>query len=410
MSEFRMPALGADMEAGTLVEWLKQPGDAVKRGDIVAVVDTQKGAIEIEVYEEGVLERTVVHPGEKVPVGTVLAVIRGAGEPVTGMAARAPAAEPLGREAPGAGAPGGRPPGPARAKAGGRPVPPAPRPFGTHRRRVTPVARRAAAERYVDLASVTGTGPDGAITLDDVMRAAAVAAPVPEKMAAPAAGDRNAAMRAAIAAAMARSKREIPHFYMSTTIDLSRALSWLSTENAARPVTERVLPFALLVKAVARALVEVPEFNGFWIDGRFRPGEAVHVGCAIALRDGGLVAPAIHDVPGKSLTTLMGALRDLVGRARSGSLRSSELADPTITVTNLGDMGVEATFGVIYPPQVAIVGFGRVADRPWVVEGAVVPRSLVTATLSADHRAADGHRGGLFLAAVDRALQTPEAL
>jgi pyruvate dehydrogenase E2 component (dihydrolipoamide acetyltransferase) len=103
-------------------------------------------------------------------------------------------------------------------------------------------------------------------------------------------------------------------------------------------------------------------------------------------------------------------LRDLVGRARSGSLRSSELADPTITVTNLGDMGVEATFGVIYPPQVAIVGFGRVAERPWVVEGAVVPRSLVTATLSADHRAADGHRGGLFLAAVDRALQTPEAL
>jgi len=128
------------------------------------------------------------------------------------------------------------------------------------------------------------------------------------------------------------------------------------------------------------------------------------------LRGGGLVAPALHDVPGKSPTTLMAELRDLVSRARSGSLRSSELADPTITVTNLGDMGVESTFGVIYPPQVAIVGFGRIAERPWVVEGAVAVRPLVTATLSADHRAADGHRGGLLLAAIDRALLTPEAL
>ena len=371
MGDFRMPSLGADMEAGTLVEWLKHPGDAVKRGDIIAVVDTQKGAIEIEVFEDGVIENTLVAPGTKVPVGTVLAVIRGAAE---------------------------APPEAPRA---------APRAPG--RMRVSPVARRLAADLGVDLAHVTGTGVDGAISREDVERAAHGPAK-PAAAAASGGADRLAAMRAAIGAAMARAKREIPHYYLSTTIDMRAASTWLRAENETRSMADRLLPAALLIKAVAVALRTVPELNGYWIDGRFQAGPGIHVGCAIALRGGGLVAPALHGADALDLGALMHRLQDLVARARSGSLKSSELADATMTVTSLGDQGVDATFGIIYPPQVALVGFGRIADRPWASGGAIDARPTVTATLSADHRATDGHRGGVFLTTIDRLLQHPEAL
>jgi pyruvate dehydrogenase E2 component (dihydrolipoamide acetyltransferase) len=209
---------------------------------------------------------------------------------------------------------------------------------------------------------------------------------------------------------MARAKREIPHFYLGTTIDLARPTAWLAEENARRPVTERLLPGVLLVKAVALALHAVPELNATWSDGRITPSAAIHVGIAISLRGGGLVAPALHDVDRQPLDALMRGLRDLVRRARAGALRSSELSDPTITVTSLGEQGVETVFGIIYPPQVALVGFGKIVERPWSVAGQVVSRPVVTASLSADHRVTDGHRAGLFLAALDRLLQTPEAL
>lgn len=217
-------------------------------------------------------------------------------------------------------------------------------------------------------------------------------------------------MRQAIAAAVARSNREIPHYYLSTDIDTSRAIAWLQRENLTRPVPDRMLPAVLLLKSVATALRQSPELNGFWVDGAFRPSASIHLGVAISLRGGGLVAPAIHDADRRSIDELMRALRDLVQRARSGALRSSEVMDPTITVTNLGDQGVRTVFGVIYPPQVALVGFGRITERPWAEGGMVGVRPVVTATLAADHRASDGHRGALFLAAVDHLLQRPEEL
>ena len=209
---------------------------------------------------------------------------------------------------------------------------------------------------------------------------------------------------------MARSKREVPHFYLSTTIDMHRAMAWLAEENLKRPVADRLLYGVLLIKAVALALREVPELNAVWKEGRLVQSDAIHVGVAISLRQGGLVAPALHDADRQSLGDLMRSFRDLVQRARAGGLRSSELSDPTITVTSLGEQGVESVFGIIYPPQVAIVGFGKVVERPWSVGGAVVSRPLVTATLSADHRVTDGHRAGLFLAAIDRLLQEPSRL
>jgi pyruvate dehydrogenase E2 component (dihydrolipoamide acetyltransferase) len=161
---------------------------------------------------------------------------------------------------------------------------------------------------------------------------------------------------------------------------------------------------------VALALKEVPELNSVWRGSEAVRSEPIHVGVAISLRGGGLVAPALHDTAGQSLGDLMRQLRDLVQRARSGGLRSSELSDSTITVTSLGEQGVETVFGVIFPPQVAIVGFGKLVERPWAVDGQLVARPVVTATLSADHRVSDGHRGGLFLAAVDRLLQAPALL
>jgi pyruvate dehydrogenase E2 component (dihydrolipoamide acetyltransferase) len=217
-------------------------------------------------------------------------------------------------------------------------------------------------------------------------------------------------MRQAIGALMARSKREIPHYYMSTTIDLAAATSWLRAVNAGRPPSEQLTAAALLFKAAALACREVPEMNGFWVDDHFSASEAVHLGIAISLRGGGLLAPAIHDADKLPVPDLMARLRDLVSRARTGRLRSAETRDPTITVTNLGDRGVESVLGVIYPPQVALVGFGKVVDRPWAVDGMLTVRPVVTATLSADHRASDGHRGGLYLEAVDRLLQAPEEL
>jgi len=388
MIEFRMPALGADMEAGTLIEWLKKPGDTVARGDIIAIVDTEKGAIEIEVFDDGVLDRVLVGPGQKTPVGTVLAVIRQSGEP--------------------AGAPA-----PAEASPAASVAPPEP---AAARPRASPAARKAAEQLHVDLASVAGSGPGGAITVGDVERAtraehpidverATRAEPVPARgPAVPAGADRLSAMRGAMAAAMARSKREIPHLYLSTTVDLTQALTWLRAENERRPVTERLLPVVLFIKAVARACAEVPAVNGFWTDHGFAHGSGVHVGCAIALRGGGLVAPALHDVDRKSHDVVGRELGDLVKRARAGTLRSSEMSDATITVTNLGDLGVDAAYAIIYPPQVAIVGFGRSVERPWVVDGRIEPRSVVTISVSADHRAVDGRGAGSFLTAVERAL------
>jgi pyruvate dehydrogenase E2 component (dihydrolipoamide acetyltransferase) len=361
-----MPKLGADMAAGTLVAWKKGPGDVVRRGDIIAEVETDKGVIDVEIFTDGVVETLLVQPAEKVPVGTPLATVRVEGEAAPVAPATQPATEPA-------------------------------------RPRASPAARELARTLGVDLARVTGTGPGGAIGRDDVERAAKAAAPMTE-------ADKVARMRQAIAAAMARSKREIPHYYLSTTIDLDAATTWLAEQNAARPVTERLLIGALFLKAVALALRRVPELNAVWADDHNEPQPAVHVGVAVALRGGGLVAPAVHEADQLTLHELMAKLQDLVSRVRAGRVRSSELSDPTITVTSLGDQGVEATFGVIYPPQVAIVGFGKVVERPWVAGGKVVPRPVVTATLSADHRASDGHRGGLFLAAVDRLLQEPGKL
>jgi pyruvate dehydrogenase E2 component (dihydrolipoamide acetyltransferase) len=275
----------------------------------------------------------------------------------------------------------------------------------------------------VELAAVHGSGPGGAITEADVRRVAAGAPPTaaarpsvapvtghPEAAAATPSDERTATLRKAIGSLMARSKQTIPHYYLSTTIDLRRAMEWMQSVNTGRPVTQRLIPAALLLKAAARAVSAVPEMNGFYEAGDFRPSRSVHLGVAVSLRTGGLVAPAIHDADALSVDALMDRLRNVVTRARGGRLTRAEMSDPTITVTNLGDLGVESVFGVIYPPQVALVGFGRTVEQPFAENGLLGVRPAVTVTLSADHRVSDGLRGGRFLDRIAELLQQPEEL
>ncbi len=498
MGEFLMPSLGADMDTGTITQWLVHPGDTVHHGDIVAVVDTEKADVEVEIFEDGVVEELLVPEGAEVAVGTPLARIAATRvvepiPPTPDSVARQPgesghreepsptrwrAAEPEQPVSPspsvgaaGSASSGGRAkpvsPSPSvgaagSASSGGRakpvspvvrhladelgvdltaitgtgrgggitradvehaastlsvPTTPSPHPAPRGVARVSPRARRLAGERGIDVAGLRPTGPGGAVVGADVQRvgpeAAAVPAAPPAERAAPPdrrGAEKSVGMRVAIARAMARSKREIPHYYLATDVDFSRAQAFLQKRNEERPITERVLPAVALLKATALAVRSVPELNGFWVDDELRPSTAVHLGVAISLRGGGLVAPAIHDADERSLDDLMVALRDLVGRSRAGSLRASEMSDPTITVTNLGEQGVRVAYGVIYPPQVALVGFGTIAERPWAVDGMVGAHPTVTVTLAADHRASDGVRGARFLNVVDHLLQEPEAL
>ncbi len=368
-----MPSLGADMTEGTLVVWNVKPGDPVKRGDIIAVVGTEKADIEVEVYETGTVEKLIAQPGEKLPVGAPLAWIRAVGE--------TPVAEKP-----------EQPPPAARIHA-------------------SPMARKLAEQLGVDLTKVRGTGPGGVIERHDIELAAEAKPGPPSEAAPPAvAAPAEAGMRHAIAAAMARSNREIPHYYLSTQIEMSKALQWIEKLNAQLPMERRILPAALLLQATARALTEVPELNGYWVDDQLKPSPEVNLGVAISLRRGGLMIPAILSAQKKTLDEMMAALGSLITRARSGRLRSSEITEGTVTVSNLGDLGVETVFGVIYPPQVALVGFGKIVERPWAEHGMLGVRPVLSATLAADHRATDGHRGGQFLQALAHFLEEPEKL
>jgi pyruvate dehydrogenase E2 component (dihydrolipoamide acetyltransferase) len=421
MAEFVMPNLGADMEAATLMTWHVKCGDAVKRGDVIAEVETDKGLIEIECFETGVITEILTDVGAKIPVGGVMAVIQtgdGTGTPRTRTQAPPPTPQ-------------------AESNTPTLPVPHA-----------SPLAKKIAAELQVDLTKLTGTGPGGLIDREDVERAAISKpagnrlriSPLARKLASEFGVDVNAltspsgvieradveraaaaakpitpahgsdGMRRAIAAAMAKSNREIPHYYLQTRIDMSCAMKWLEMENLKRSMADRLLLVVVLLKAVAKSLRDVPGLNGFWIDNEHRISDAIHLGFAISMKGGGLVAPAIHDVDKHTCDELMRALRDLIPRARSGRLRSSEMTDSTLTITSLGDLGVESVLGVIYPPQVGLVGFGKVLEQPWAKDGMLGVHPIMVATLAADHRATDGHIGAQFLDALNQHLQTPELL
>lgn len=384
MIEFLMPSLGADMEDGTLIEWKKKPGDPVKRGDIIAEVETQKGLIEIEVFDEGTIAELLIQEDTKVPVGTVMALISPTAvaletkkeEPITLQPIEEKIAQPIVREK-----------------------------IEPKHIKASPLAKRIAAENHIDLLLIKGTGPEGAITKEDVEHALAQGTSFEkEKTTEP-----TVLIRSAVAAAMSKSNREIPHYYLEKKIDLTKALKWLQEANSLRKVASRLLPVVLFIKATAKSLKEFPDLNATWDNG-LQQKKDVNIGFVISLRNGGIIVPAIHQADLKSIDEIMEALNDIIPRARALKLRSSELSDSTITITSMGDGGADLVFGVIYPPQVAIVGFGSISEQPFAEAGMLGIRSVVTVTLAGDHRATDGLTGSRFLNVLNKNLQNPESL
>jgi pyruvate dehydrogenase E2 component (dihydrolipoamide acetyltransferase) len=418
------------MQEATLVKWLVKPGDQIKRGHVIGEVDTAKGVIDLECFQEGTVGKILVNAGETVPVGTAMlslvsaeeTLVEGSGEDIS-LSKKKPTEDQYRlvehndrrrlSQKPTVNLP--RPKLMEQASAGKlEKNETAETPFDkslsarvSTRLMASPLARRRAAELGIDLTTVATTRVDQTIGVEDVENAAKISSTVakgkdPEHS--------REALRTAIAGAMAKSKSEIPHYYLQTSIDMQKALAWLNEENKKRSLKDRLLPAVLLTKAVASALAEVPQLNGYWLDGHLQQSKKIHVGFAIAMKGGGLVAPAIHDVDTKSLDQLMSDAQNLIPRARAGRMRSSEMSDATITITSLGDLGVETVFGIIYPPQVALVGFGKILDRPWVEAGQLCVRPVVSVSLSADHRATDGMVGARFLDSLEHVLQEPQLL
>lgn len=377
---FELPSLGADMENGTVLEWYAEVGARLERGDLVALVSTEKADIDVEIWQPGIVLEQLVEVGREVSVGTPLLRLA---DPTTAL----------------------------RPEPSGSTIAPKPTPAArtTEPVAASPFARAMADERGLDLAAVTGTGPNGAVLARDLEGLTPIASPkkrlrteetAPEPS--PSTGqegltERASSMRQAIAERMAKANREIPHYHLELDVDLGPASDRLQRHNAARPVADRVLPAALLLKATAAAVAAVPELNGFWIENELVPADNVDLAVAVSLRNGGLVTPKIPDVDQLDLDAVMAKLAGLVAGARRGALRSSWMADAGLTVTILGDQGADRVNGVIFPPQVALVGFGRVTDRPWIVDGVVAVRPVITVSLAADHRASDGATGSRFL-------------
>ena len=389
MIEFKMPSLGADMEDGTLIEWRKKPGDLVKRGDIIAEIETQKGLIEIEIFEEGKVDQLLLQVGDKVKVGTTIATIDNGpdsqqiSESISELQ---------------------KPEKPIETR-GPFQVQPIETP--AHRIKISPLARRMAEDSGIQMGDLTGTGEGGAITREDVELAISAQTSKAEKPKSPV--DQSLGIRLAVAAAMAKSNREIPHYYLESRIDMRNALAWLSEMNVKRSPKDRLLPVVLYIKAAALALKQCPELNAEWKDGLILKKE-INIGFVVSLKAGGIIVPAIHNADQKSLDQLMADLNDLIPRARNLKLRSSELSDSTFTLTSIGESGADTLYGIIYPPQTGLIGIGRISEQPWAENGMLDVRSCVSVTLAADHRASDGLSGSRFLSAFNQFLQKPETI
>jgi pyruvate dehydrogenase E2 component (dihydrolipoamide acetyltransferase) len=377
--EYLMPSLGADMDEGSVIEWLIGVGDLVERGQVIARVETEKSDIDIEIWHEGTVDEVLVEPRRIVSVGTpLLKLHRSRVDSHVDFAP--PVGEPVSQRD-------------ATVLA-------------------SPLARHLADERGVSLSDVVGSGPHGAVRCCDLDRVT-----TPELSTttnAPDGGEpdpssRADRMRATIAMRMERSSSDIPHYRLERAIDLGALTQYLAERNEQRPVAERILPAAAFVRATAIAAARHPELNGTWVDGRFVPGAGVNVSVVVSLRTGGLLTPLIRDADQYSLDELMHQIAEFTAAARTGTLRSTWTgAGSTITITNLGDRGADLVHGLISPPEVALVGFGRVVERPWVVDRQVEPRPIVIVTLGADHRATDASVGSRFLATLARSLENPE--
>jgi pyruvate dehydrogenase E2 component (dihydrolipoamide acetyltransferase) len=425
-----MPRLSDTMERGTIARWLVHEGDAVHEGDVLAEIETDKATMELNAYSEGVLLRILVQDGESADLGAPIAVIGAEGEDASGFsapdgaAAVAATADGAGEAASASATAVATPETPAPATRAPAPAPATP---GSGDLKASPVARRIASDAGFDLRSLAGkgSGPDGRIVRVDVERALAGGAPAQEAAApaAPAAPAQAASrpvpppeadtviepspMLRAVARRMSESKSQVPHFYLQCEIDMGKALALreeLNAELAGDGVKLTVND--LIVRACALALRDHPQFHRSWVDGKLYQHGAAHVGIAVAL-DEGLIVPVIRNADSLPLRDLAVAARDLVARARSGSLRQNEIEGGTFSVSNLGMLGITSFQAIINPPEPGILAVGSVVERPIGIGGQVAVRPLMAVNLSVDHRAASGADGARLLQTVTRYLEHP---
>ncbi len=449
-----MPQMGYDMHEGKVVRWLKKEGEEVTRGEVIAEIETDKATVEYEAYTGGVMAKIVAEEGVAIPVGGLIAVMTAPGEAIP---------EDILTDAAIASAADSPAPAAAAVEALEVPIPAAAAPADTEEVRASPLARRLAKERGFDLATITGTGPGGRITEADIPEQGAAAAPaalassngyikasplakrlarergidlatltgtgpggrvievdVPEHAAPAAAGSAAPAtlvsdnvelsrMRQAIARVTSDSKRDAPHFYVAVDVDMTKAMSFRRDLNDELDAENRVSVNDLIVKASAIAIGRHPKFNSFFRDDHLQMNAAINVGIAIAL-ESGLIVPGINDCERKSLVEIAAASRDLVSRANSGTLRNDEYSGTTFSVSNLGAFDIESFTAIIFPPHAAILAVGTVKEQPVVRDGELAIAQIMKATLSTDHRVADGAEAAQFLVEIKKLLQNPISL
>ncbi|MBA6297459.1 dihydrolipoamide acetyltransferase family protein [Colwellia sp. MB02u-9] len=428
--DITMPSLGADMSEGMLVEWLIKVGDKVKHGDIIAVLETQKGAIDMEAYHDGIITQLLVQPVNTVPVGSVLARIdieekslnesKNQNTSTEDIIKEPIAIEELTTEeiitektTPEQTTPEKVIEEPVLLSVEALTEKPQKKTTEklnintkTNRVLASPIVRKIAKAQQLDLSRIKGSGPNGGIILKDIAQIA------PKTRLTE--GEPLANMRNAIAAAMTKSKQEIPHFYLSVDLPINKAQQWLQQANKDKTPQTHILLIALVLKAVAISLQKYPQLNGFYQQGHFEPASEINIANVISLRGGGVVVPALRHVEQLSVPDIMSALRDITRRSRAiergERLRSSELMGATITITNMGERGVDQVFGIIYPPQVAIIGVGKVKKVPQVCDEKIDIGEQITLCLSADHRVVDGMLAAKFLNSLAKNLQKPEQL
>ena len=406
-----MPQMGYDMQEGTVVRWRKKEGESVARGEVIAEIQTDKATVEFEAYTSGVLRRIVVDEGVAIPVGDLIAVITDPDEAMPADLAAATATSAASNNASAAAEQASAPAAPASAQPTTS-QPSAPPPSET---RASPIARRLAREKGIDLSLVTGTGPGGRIVEQDVLSfaeappAASPAAVDASAGAPPAQREDLSRMRQAIAKVTSDSKRDAPHFYVTSNVDMTKAMALRRDTNDAVADGVRVSVNDLVIKAAAIALKRYPKFNAFYRTDHLQMNLGINIGIAIAL-EAGLMVPGVNNCESKSLVEIAVASRDLIARANSGSLRNEEYSGTTFSISNLGMFDVDSFSAIIFPPHAAVLAVGSVKEQPVVQDGQLAIAQVMTATVSVDHRVADGAEAAQFLVEIKNLLETPVRL
>lgn len=400
-----MPQMGYDMREGTVVKWYKGEGEEVVKGEVIADIETDKATVEFEAYTSGVLRRIIADEGVSIPVGKLIAVIAGADEVLDEIPTSSPdrSGEAVISDDNSSSSTGND-----IASSSSTPASEA------GRLRASPIARRLARERNIDLAYILGTGPGGRIIEQDVLEfVAPIASPGQqsfETTSVESAGRMELSrMRQVIAKVTSDSKREAPHFYVTAEINMGKAMELRRDINDALPADNRVSVNDLILKASAVVLRQYPKFNGSFQQDYLQLNARINIGMAIAL-EAGLIVPGINDCGNKNLKQIAVASKDLVDRANNGTLRNEEYSGTTFSVSNLGMFDVDSFSAIIFPPHAAVLAVGTVKQQPIVEDGQITVGHVMKATLSTDHRVADGAEAAQFLVEIKKLLENPVSL